>query len=345
MRVKSKENLPSYEALGRERALAMLLEQEYGKPLPKPDTLEFQEVQVEEGAFAGKADHRTVEARIVWNSRSFAFPFHFVCPKREQPVPAVVLINFTPAVPDPYLPSEELCDLGVAVASFGCADVSPDDGDFAVGAGGLFQIDRSQPNAPGKLAIWAWAASILGDYLETRPEVDLTCTAVAGHSRMGKTALLAGALDQRFQYVFSNESGCAGAALYRGKIGETAQDIWSRFPYWFCPAFESCTGDLETLAFDQHFLLSAIAPRKLYVSSAQEDLWADPAAELRGCQAASAAYEACGLTGLVMGEEAVPQVGAVYHQGTIGYHLRSGSHYLSREDWQKFVQFLKRHQT
>ena len=332
--------LPSYEALGREKALKLLLEEEYGCPLPRPDSLEFEEIKVAEDAFAGKAVHRTVEAKITWNGRAFSFPFQFVCPKAGQPVPAVVLTNFTSAAPDPCLPSEELCDLGLAVASFGCADVSPDNGDFEAGAGGLFQVDRSLPTAPGKLAIWAWAASVLRDYLETRPEVDQEYTAVAGHSRMGKTALLAGALDRRFQYVFSNESGCAGAALYRGKTGETAKDIWSRFPYWFCPQFEQCTGDPETLDFDQHFLLSAIAPRKLYVCSAQEDLWSDPAGELRGCQAASAAYEALGLPGLIL-EDSQPQVGKVYHQGNIGYHLRSGSHFLSREDWQKFMQFFR----
>ncbi|MGI6254706.1 MAG: hypothetical protein ACOYJZ_03635 [Acutalibacter sp.] len=336
--------LPSYEALGREKALKLLLEKEYGYPLPRPNTLEFQERKANENAFAGKAVHRTVEARVTWNGREFAFPFQFVCPKADQPVPAVVLINFTPAVPDPYLPSEELCDLGMAVASFGCADVSEDNGDFTAGAGGLFQIDRSQPGAPGKLAIWAWAASVLRDYLETRQEVDQKHTAVAGHSRMGKTALLAGVLDRRFQYVFANESGCSGAALYRGKVGETAKDIWERFPYWFCPRFADCTGDPETLDFDQHFLLSAIAPRKLYVGSAQEDLWSDPASELQGCLAASPAYEALGVPGLVL-EDAQPQLGKGYHCGNIGYHLRSGSHFLSREDWGQFVQFLKAHRS
>lgn len=259
--MKIPQNLPRFSDYTREEALRLLLEKEYGCPPPQPDTLEFHVVRREEDAFAGKAVHATVEAWVTFQGRGFSFPFHLVCPKAGQPAPGVVLLNFTPAVPDPYLPSEELCDLGLAVASFHCGDVSPDNGDFTSKAGGLFQVDRSLPTAPGKLALWAWGASVVREYLAACPEIDQKAVAVAGHSRLGKTALLAGALDKRFQFVFANESGCSGAALYRGKQGETAADIQRVFPHWFSPSFASCTGDPEQLPFDQHFLLSLIAPR------------------------------------------------------------------------------------
>ena len=333
------ENLPRFSAYTREEALRLLLEKEYGCPPPQPDTLAFHVVHKEEDAFAGKAVHSIVEAWVTFQGKGFSFPFHLVCPKAGQPVPGVVFINFTSAVPDPYLPSEELCDLGLAVASFYCGDISPDNGDFTAKAGGLFQVDRNQPTAPGKLALWAWGASVVREYLAACPAIDQNTVAVAGHSRLGKTALLAGALDKRFQFVFANDSGCAGAALYRGKRGETAADIHRAFPYWLSPSFASCTGDSEQLPFDQHFLLSLIAPRKLYVSSAKEDLWADPAAEVLGCLAASPAFEAAGVPGLAgVGEE--PQLGQAYHQGNIGYHLRAGGHFLSREDWRQFAAYL-----
>ena len=118
------ENLPSYQELGREKALSLLLEEEYGCPLPRPDRVEFREENVDETAFAGKAVSRVVEAQVRWKGREFAFPFRFVCPKAGQPVPAVVLINFTWAVPESCHPWEELCDLGLAVASFCSVDVS-----------------------------------------------------------------------------------------------------------------------------------------------------------------------------------------------------------------------------
>lgn len=303
------KNLPCFAGASREEAMELLWKWEYGCPLPLPDQLEFREVRQEEGALAGKAVHRWMEAEARWKEGSFTFPFHVMCPKAQAPVPGVVLLNFTPVVPDFYLPSEELCDLGLAVASF-------------------------------KLMLWAWAARLVGQYLGSLPEVDPHWLAVAGHSRLGKAALLAGALDPQFQVVFSNDSGCAGAALYRGKTGETWADIGRVFPFWFCPPFSQKVPAPEDLPFDQHFLLSLMAPRRLYVASAVEDLWADPTAEFRACVAASSAYEALGLPGLVCPEGA-PQVGQAYHQGRIGYHLRPGEHFLSREDWRLFAAYLR----
>lgn len=334
------KDLPCFASASREEALELLWKWEYGCPPPLPDQLEFREVRREEGALAGKAVHRWMEAEARWKEGSFTFPFHVMCPKAQTPVPGVVLLNFTPAVPDFYLPSEELCDLGLAVASFCYEDVSPDDGDFQSKLGAALSIDRSRLDAPGKLMLWAWAARLVGQYLGSLPEVDPHWLAVAGHSRLGKAALLAGALDPQFQVVFSNDSGCAGAALYRGKTGETWADIGRVFPFWFCPPFSQKVPAPEDLPFDQHFLLSLMAPRRLYVASAVEDLWADPTAEFRACVAASSAYEALGLPGLVCPEGA-PQVGQAYHQGRIGYHLRPGGHFLSREDWRLFAAYLR----
>ena len=233
--------------------------------------------------------------------------------------------------------------MGLAVASFHCGDVSPDNGDFTSKAGGLFQVDRSLPTAPGKLALWAWGASVVREYLAACPEIDQKAVAVAGHSRLGKTALLAGALDKRFQFVFANESGCSGAALYRGKQGETAADIQRVFPYWFSPSFASYTGNPEQLPFDQHFLLSLIAPRKLYVSSAAEDLWSDPAAEFLGCLAASPAFEAAGVPRSCGSGGGAPAGPGLTTRGTSATTCGRARHFLSREDWRQFAAYLFLH--
>ncbi len=336
------QNLPRFDAVSREEAFRLLCTCLYGFPPAQPEETAFRALRTDDTFCAGKAVLHRIEATVRQNGKCFTFPFHFVCPKQNVPAPAVVLINFTPAVPDAYLPSEELCDLGLAVASFGYTDVTPDDGDFTSKAGGLLEIDRADPHAPGKIAIWAWAARIVMDYLEMRPEIDRQNVAVAGHSRLGKTALFAAACDTRFRFVFSNESGCAGAALFRRKTGETAADICRVFPFWFCPNFQNFTATDDALPFDQHFLLSLIAPRRVYVASAAEDLWADPQSELRACVAASPAFETLGCRGLVpIGE--MPSPGDTLHDGDIGYHLRTGSHYLSREDWQKFIAYMKKH--
>ena len=178
------------------------------------------------------------------------------------------------------------------------------------------------------------------DFLLEQPQIDPKHIAAAGHSRLGKTALLASAMDERFGAVCSNNSGCGGAAISRGKGGETAERIYSVFPFWFCRRFEGWSREIEKLPFDQHLLLALTAPRLLYVTSAAEDAWADPDSEYLGCLAASRAWEAMGLRGLA-GPDRPPRAGERFAEGAVGYHLRPGSHYFSRRDWQGFLRFLE----
>ena len=180
------------------------------------------------------------------------------------------------------------------------------------------------------------------DYAQTLSCLDFTRAAVVGHSRLGKTALLAGALDTRFTAAFSNCSGCSGAALSRGgnEKRETVGHICGQFPFWFCRRYQQYAGAEDTLPFDQHFLLACMAPRRVYVSSAAADLWADPVSEYLSCVAAGKVYRQLGLSGFVCPDR-LPQVGDVFAAGRIGYHLRAGTHYFSREDWLHFMDFLK----
>ena len=340
--MKLPENLPLFTAVTPDEAKEMLCTMEYGYPPKMPDAAEFTVEETDADFCAGKAVRKDVTARVINGDKTFSFPFCAVIPKCDKPVPAVVLVNFHTPVPSKYLPSEEVCDMGTAVFSFDYQAVSPDNDDFESKAGGFLNVDRSDPHAPGKIAIWAWAMRIVMNYVETCPEIDLNNVAAGGHSRLGKTALFAGLHDERFKFVWSNDSGCCGAALFRGKAGESAADIHRVFPFWFCPNFSNYTDSDDAFPFDQHYLLSCIAPRKLYVCSAIEDIWADPQNELAGCIAATPAYEAKGLAGLV-GDPENAYAGLVLHDGNIGYHCRSGSHYMGREDWQKFIAFMNKH--
>lgn len=340
--MKIPQNLPRFSDYTREEALRLLLEKEYGCPPPQPDTLEFHVVRREEDAFAGEGRPRHGRGLGHLPGEGLFFPLP---PGVPQGRPACAWGGASQLHPccAGLLPAlRGVVRLGIGGGLLPLRGRLPGQRGFHLQSRGLFQVDRSLPTAPGKLALWAWGASVVREYLAACPEIDQRAVAVAGHSRLGKTALLARRLDKRFQFVFANESGCSGAALYRGKQGETAADIQRVFPYWFSPSFASCTGDPEQLPFDQHFLLSLIAPRKLYVSSAAEDLWSDPAAEFLGCLAASPAFEAAGVPGLVgAGEE--PQLDQACHQGNIGYHLRAGKHFLSREDWRQFAAYLFLH--
>ena len=330
---------------GREEMIDVLLGEEYGYMPFEQDSLEFSVKENTVPKFcAGNAALDVVTVTAHFGEKSFSFPVKFTRPTDGERHPFFVHINFRPDVPDRYQPTEELLDNGFAVLSFCYADVTSDNGDFTNGlAGVLYPDGKRGPHDAGKIAMWAWAASRVMDYAETRGDVlDLSRAVVCGHSRLGKTALLAGALDERFAFVYSNDSGCSGAAISREKQGESVARICDHFPYWFCEEYKKYADREASMPFDQHWLIASIAPRFVLVGSAEEDIWADPESEMLSCLAASPAYEALGTSGFI-GEDRSPVVGDAWQSGRIGYHLRAGAHYFSRTDWHRLIDFVNLH--
>lgn len=329
----------------KKEMLDLLLCEEYGDLPQRPEKLSFEVTENYVKNFcAGKATICKILAKGLLGGREFSFPFYSVIPIKPGKYPFFVHINFRDAVPDRYMPTEELVDNGFACLSFCYCDVTKDNGDFTDGlAGVLFPDGKRTDRDVGKLGLWAWAAHRVMDYAETRGDVlDLGCAIVCGHSRLGKTALLTAATDERFAFAYSNDSGCSGAAITRGKQGEDVEKIYTKFPYWFCPNYAAYMQNEEKMPFDQHYLIASIAPRYVCVGSASEDLWADPESEMLACLAASPAFEDYGKKGFVCGER-YAEIGEAYFEGSVGYHLREGLHYFSRTDWHRLIEFVRLH--
>jgi len=320
----------------------------YGRRPGADYDVRFEETAVREGVFDGAATGRAMKAVVAIGERTFSFPFVLFVPiDPPEPVPAVVHVNNRYFVPlekavaehDPFWPVRTLVERGYATASFHTSDVDPDRKDgYAEGVRAFF-ADGAPPeeDAWRSLSAWGWAASRVLDHLETLDAVDADRVAVSGHSRGGKTSLWAACEDPRFAIAYSNNSGCGGAALSRRSYGETVGRITEAFPHWFCPRFASYAGRVDELPVDQHEVMALIAPRGVYVASADEDLWADPRGEYASLVAAARVFRFLERDAIT--EEEMPPLDQPRVVGRTGYHIRTGGHGLGDRDWEWFLDF------
>lgn len=235
---------------------------------------------------------------------------------------------------------DRILEAGYGLAVFYYDDIEPD---FATGMKfgirPLFLKAGQTETAPdewGAIGAWGYAASRAMDYLEKDKDVDSKRVALFGHSRLGKTALWVGSLDTRFSIVISNESGEGGAAISRRVYGERTRNLNTSFPHWFDGNFKKYNDREDEMPFDSHFLMSLIAPRGLYVASAEGDRWSDPKGEFLGTANASPVWGLFGKKGI--GTMEMPGL----HEPVgidVRYHVRAGKHDVTAYDWGEYLKF------
>jgi hypothetical protein len=235
-------------------------------------------------------------------------------------------------------PLAEIIRRGYGFASFYSGDIDSDRGEASEGIyAWLAKGANNNPTNRGTLAAWAWGFHRAVDCLITEPGVDPQRIAAVGHSRNGKTALLAAAFDQRIAMAFPHQAGCGGTAPSRGKTGESVKAINDRFPHWFNGEFKQFNEATERLPFDQHELVALCAPRPVLFSCAEGDQWSNPAGQFEVLRAASPVYGLLGAPGLTI--NAAPPMGQLAAEGRLGYYIREGRHSMTADDWRVFLKF------
>lgn len=325
----SLKNASLWEAY-RQEVLDKILDTEYGvfPKLDKPSV----KAEVVGINFASKAEWKRVTFNFEGKGKSHAVEAELILPTKKADYGVFLYIDFSKETPSKYLPVEEIIDGGFGIFKVYYQDITTDDSDLGNGLCGL--VDGAGSDF-GKIAVWSYMLRVMADYLI---ENGITKSiSVVGHSRLGKTALLTSAIDSRFMLGCINNSGCCGASLSRFKDEgeEKISDIVRVFPFWFKEDFKKYVDNEDALPFDQHMLVSLVAPRNLVIGCAREDHWADNDGAFNSLTLASPVWQLYSKKGFVGGEYKGCTLD--YLDGELSYYIREGSHFLSREDWQKYM--------
>ena len=350
-----------FENERREEILELFEEHVYGA-LPKDGFTTSFEV-VEEGlALDGKATRKQIKIITKTEKGTSEALMLLYVPNTEKPSPVIIGLNSNgnhAAIADEnVLPSytfdvedgtwkekrgekayrwniADSISRGYAVATIYSGDFAPDNGKtYNSRVVSLFNEEDFK-------AVGAWAFGLLRavDYIMQDEAIDSEHIAVVGHSRLGKAAVWAGANDTRVGMVISNDSGNSGASLSRENRGETVYSINLAFPHWFSSKYADYGKNEDALPVDQNLLLATIAPRLLYVASAEDDMWADPQGAWNSLMHATNAFELYGLE-VIPNSENQPVVNTPVWTESMGCHVRTGWHDMQAEDWAYYLEYM-----
>lgn len=316
----------------REEIKTLLLDIEYGQIPGRPDKIS---VNLLNSSDLGDGNSlKIIKITLIPNINKptimISFTAWIYVPKGNGPFPTIVKVS-----PDGTGSQEKMSEVilarGYMYVCYNHTELDPDTMGYDIN--GPCQL--AYPSYDwGSIAVWAWGAMRVADVLlqeswvdssDIIPRVNRNALILTGHSRRGKTALLAGALDERFKMVAPNGSGCCGAGsfLIQGYLAETIADITSpiKFRSWFKTEFSKYASNEQDLPFDQHFLRALVAPRIILSTEAKSDYWSNPI----GTQAI---YEAT-----------IPVYDFLRVGENNAIHYREGTHAFTREDFEALMDF------
>lgn len=361
-----------WEKVRRPELKTLFQEYMYGYFPPRPDNVTFKVERIDPKALGGKATLKEISISFGPPSTPKLQMLLVVPNKRSGKAPVFLGLNFTGnhtvlADPNIRLPKtwmapnrkgvkdnrateegrgtaidtwaiEQTIDRGYAVATVYYGDVDPDRKDLREGIQPHLQgkDHKASPSDWGTIAAWAWGLQRCIDYLVTDADIDASRIIVFGHSRLGKTALLAAAFDDRAALAIPHQAGCGGTAPSRGKVGESVKRITDVFPHWFNGNFPKFADKVDRLPFDQHCLAALMAPRPLLFTNALDDQWANPDGQFEVLRGADPVYRLLDAGGLEA--KTRPEVG-VLSSGRLGYWIREGKHSTTPEDWRLFAEY------
>ena len=301
------------------------VELQYGTLPPEPEFLDV-DVLYE--------SQKSCSYKIITGKRNHPVSFYMkvICPSSKGPHPAIIDgdMCFMYSFDKDF--THTVTDNGILLVLFDRTELAHDITDEGPRKGQLYECYPEYTF--GALGAWAWGYSRCVDALEKLGIADMSCITFTGHSRGGKTAALAGAVDERAAIVNPNAT-CAGACgCYRIHMkaikennteGESEQlkHIIGQFPFWFGPELGNYKDNEAELPFDCHFLKALVAPRILFVSEAASDIWSNPIGSWQTTMAASEVYKFLGA------------------EENLYWYFRKGYHFHDIQDLQMLVNIIK----
>lgn len=358
----------------RPEIVSLFAAHQFGVMPGRPTDLHFNAFEKGSPCLKGKAIRKQVTVYFTKDTNHLKMDLLIYLPAQRQPAPLLLMINFSAnaqAVDDSavrqsavwtkegkLVPSstikawnkidvERFIDAGFGVATVYYGDIEPD---FKTGLPYGIRAAYLKPgqNAIGQhewgtICAWAWGLRRAMDYFETDPQIDAKRIAIQGTSRLGKTVLWAGAIDERFKMVIASCSGEGGAALSRRDYGENIKHMsdTSRYFYQFTPQWHEYAKNFDASPVDAHMLVSLMAPRPVLLQTGDTDFWSDPKGEFLSAVAAEPVYKLFHLKG--PGNTLWPSAGDTSRLNPLGYYMHAGGHGTIPSDWPVFITFMKKY--